>query len=432
MDHGHCLRQLMRLGASVGSLRMVAAFLTGRMMTISINGINGGEKSIVRGSPQGSVLGCLLYCVTTQALTDGLGEPNGAGAVIATPEPVDVEFGDEASGFPMRQDQAATFRFFPDAESDSEDDINFWDTSSQSTGAFNASGPSDVGGEDKAEFKYIDDTTLFEAVDMATAIRHITAARTSEVLPAPFLENGLAEIARRALEIGMKVNVKKTQLLCISPSNGCLTSAAIQPTDDGEPITSNETMKLVGFTFGDVPGVGAHVDAIREEYRRKIWMLFHLREAGIRGWNLFRLYCCYIRSRIEYLSVAYHSMLLKGQAEALEKLHRYAVGVCFGFEVSTRITMADMNIEPLSERRLRRVDAFASKVASNPRFSHWFPIREEGPMLLRNRRVVLETRSRTERRHNGPICYLRRRISWDLYRYLPGIERVLGTKEDLQ
>ena len=411
MDHGHCLRQLMRLGASVGSLRMVAAFLTGRMMTISIYGINGGEKSIVRGSPQGSVLGCLLYCVTTQALTDGLGEPNGAGAVIATPEPVDVEFGDEASGFPMRQDQAATFRFFPDAESDSEDDINFWDTSSQSTGAFNASGPSDVGGEDKAEFKYIDDTTLFEAVDMATAIRHITAARTSEVLPAPFLENGLAEIARRALEIGMKVNVKKTQLLCISPSNGCLTSAAIQPTDDGEPITSNETMKLVGFTFGDVPGVGAHVDAIREEYRRKIWMLFHLREAGIRGWNLFRLYCCYIRSRIEYLSVAYHSMLLKGQAEALEKLHQYAVGVCFGFEVSTRITMADMNIEPLSERRLRRVDAFASKVASNPRFSHWFPIREEGPMLLRNRRVVLETRSRTERRHNGPICYLRRRIN---------------------
>lgn len=194
----------------------------------------------------------------------------------------------------------------------------------------------------------------------------------------------------------MKVTVKKTQLLCISLLNGCLTSAAILPTGDEVQIASTETMKLVGFTFVDAPGVGAHVDEIREEYRRKVWMLFHLREAGIKGSNLFRLYCCYVRLRIEYLSVAYHSMLLKGQAEALEKLHRYAVGVCFGFEVSTRITLANMNIKPLAERRLRRVDAFANKVANNPRFGHWFPIREEGPMPLRSRRAVLETRSRTE------------------------------------
>ena len=63
----------------------------------------------------------------------------------------------------------------------------------------------------------------------------------------------------------------------------------------------------------------------------KVWLLFHLHEAGIKGVNLFRLYCVYIRSRIEYLSAAYHSILLAGQAEALERLHRYAVRVCFGF-----------------------------------------------------------------------------------------------------
>ena len=151
----------------------------------------------------------------------------------------------------------------------------------------------------------------------------------------------------------MKVNVRKTQLLCISPLNGCLTSAAIHPTDTGAPVTSSNTMKLVGFAFGDTPGVGTHVDAICEDYRMRVWMLFHLRGVGIKGWNLFRLYCCYIRSRVEYLSVAYHSMLLKGQAEALEKLHRYAVGVCFGFEVDTGTAMAEQNIETLSERMIR-------------------------------------------------------------------------------
>lgn len=171
------------------------------------------------------------------------------------------------------------------------------------------------------------------------------------------------------------------------------------------------TMKLVDLTFGEEPGAGAHVAAIREDYRMKVWMLFHLREAGIKGMNLFKLYASYIRSRIEYLSVAYHSLLLKGQAEAPERLHRYAVGVCFVFEVGTRTTMMTLNIETLRERRQRRVDSFIGKVAHNPRFGHWFPTREGGTMALRNLRRIQETRSRTERRHNGPLCYIKRRAN---------------------
>ena len=171
---------------------MVSAFLPGRTMTISINSTNGGERPIVRGSPQGSVLGCLLYCVTTQALTDDLGVPSRARNTIGAPEPRAVEFDDETCGFPGRGGEAAALQFFPGATSDSEDDINFWDTSAHSTLSSNASCLSSVAGEDTAEFKYIDDTTLFEAVEMSTAIRHIMAGKTSEVLPAPFLEHGLA------------------------------------------------------------------------------------------------------------------------------------------------------------------------------------------------------------------------------------------------
>ena len=74
MGHAECLRQLRKLGASEGSLALVRAFLENRRMTISINGEKAAVpfKSITRGSPQGSVLGCLLYCVTTQSLTDDL------------------------------------------------------------------------------------------------------------------------------------------------------------------------------------------------------------------------------------------------------------------------------------------------------------------------------------------------------------------------
>lgn len=147
-------------------------------------------------------------------------------------------------------------------------------------------------------------------------------------------------------------------------------------------------MKLVGFTFGDNPTVGPHIEAVHEDFICKVWMLFHLREAGIKGRNLYQLYCCYIRSRIEYLSPAYHSMLLKGHVELLERLHRYALRVCFGFEGDIRDTMIQLGLETLATRRQRRVDKFIAKSAANPQFQHWFPAREGGERYLRSHRRV--------------------------------------------
>ena len=156
----------------------------------------------------------------------------------------------------------------------------------------------------------------------------------------------------------------------------------------------------------------AHVNAIRNDYRAKDWFLFHLREAGIKDQALYKLYCCYLRSRMEYLSAAYHSMLLKGQAEALERLHRYAIGVCFGFNHDIRALMAERGIETLEDRRTRRSDRFITKAAANPTFGHWFPQRPAPSMELRNRREILQTRSRTSRRHNGPLAFLKRRANF--------------------
>ena len=259
-------------------------------------------------------------------------------------------------------------------------------------------------------FKYIDDTTMFEAVNLGTAVKHFTNGATSEVVSPLGLGDGLDIIATGAKEIGMKVNVKKTQLLCISPNNGCLTSAAIS-TEDTEPIVSASSLKLVGFTFGETPNASAHVTSIKISYRRKVWFLSHLRLAGIKGYNLYKLHCCYICSIIEYLSPVFHPMLLKGQAEDLEKLHRHAVRVCFGQEGDIQVVIRDLGIDTLVTRRQRRMDSFIRKAASNPRFIHWFPLQGEINMELRRRRMIAEIRSKTERRHHGPIAYMRRRAN---------------------
>ena len=73
MEHATCLRQLRELGALEGSISLVWAFLEDRKMTIAIAGRKARTPIHTwQGSPQGSVLGCLLYCVATQAITKGL------------------------------------------------------------------------------------------------------------------------------------------------------------------------------------------------------------------------------------------------------------------------------------------------------------------------------------------------------------------------
>ena len=76
MNHAVCLRNLEALGALAGSLSLVRAFLEERTMTISIDGKTPQPVPILRGSPQGSVLGCALYCATTQSLTNRLRAAN--------------------------------------------------------------------------------------------------------------------------------------------------------------------------------------------------------------------------------------------------------------------------------------------------------------------------------------------------------------------
>ena len=259
-------------------------------------------------------------------------------------------------------------------------------------------------------FLYVDDTTLFDHQDVANATLHLTTGTSRAHFQGLPLEQDLGELSERAEDIGMRINEKKTQLLIIGPPNGYLHSGSVVG-PGGETISSVDTMRLVGFTFGSDPGVGAHVSAIVKKFKRKVWMLYHLRDAGFRGRQLYCLYCCYVRTIIEYCSVVYHSMLGAGQETMLEGLHRLAIKICFGFDVPTDETMAENGIESLRDRRIRRCDSFLKKAIRNPMFEHWFPPKDGTRRNLRRRREIQESRATTNRKFNSPLEYLRRRAN---------------------
>ena len=85
LEHQACLKALARRGASNQTLRMVFNFLKGRTMVVR----NGFRESTVRsvngGSPQGTKLGNVLFCLTVE----GIHEDWFAGCLLYTSDAAD-------------------------------------------------------------------------------------------------------------------------------------------------------------------------------------------------------------------------------------------------------------------------------------------------------------------------------------------------------
>ena len=72
LEHDACIEALSNHGASKLSIRIVHAFLKGRTMSARIGSTLSSKKAVNGGSPQGSILGNLLFIVTTDKLSDGI------------------------------------------------------------------------------------------------------------------------------------------------------------------------------------------------------------------------------------------------------------------------------------------------------------------------------------------------------------------------
>ena len=73
MDHSECIKALVEAGVDEGWTRVVQAFLHGRTMSVHINDTISTKRRVPGGAPQGSVLGCYLFCATTDRLSDCMG-----------------------------------------------------------------------------------------------------------------------------------------------------------------------------------------------------------------------------------------------------------------------------------------------------------------------------------------------------------------------
>ena len=367
-------------------------------------------RKLKGGSPQGSILGCFLYCITTQQIS---------GELLEVPDAEDEEEGRP----PDNGAEGGHVEHVPDAVPDAsppgmgilEGAVPGLMNSSSDSGNSDLIEPETANiaeGETRARpntlstFKYIDDTTVVEGV-FSQGIRHIAAESPTEVVDAELLNGLIPKVVERAENIGMRVNCKKTQLLVVAPDNGYQTSTNVSA--KGIPVPALKSIKLLGFVIDNDGGMAGQVEMIKSKFRRRLWTLIHLRRAGVKGSSLYKIYSTLVRPIIEANSVIYHPMLTRGQQSELERLQKTALKLCYGFHLHYAAILDDQELESLETRRVKAVKKFTAKIMTNQRFAgKWLERRAEVDTDIQRRRPFVEKKARTERYRRSPLMNIRR------------------------
>ena len=148
---------------------------------------------------------------------------------------------------------------------------------------------------------YIDNYNTVEKIKITGAQSHTTVHRRELKVLAAKSELQFSRVKDLADEIKMKVNNKKTQILCIHSNKHDRVSSYIRA--DGEEITSGEKLKILGFHFDTQPNAIRHVTEAISSCYNKMWTLRFLKKSGMPGDELLGIYKVIVRAALEYCSV---------------------------------------------------------------------------------------------------------------------------------
>ena len=428
MDHEACLKALREANVEEKVVNVVHAFLYNRKMAVHVHGTVSETCHAPGGSPQGSVLGSYLFCATTDRLSRVEHEDNST--INFEDNGHDTTVDAHESSFdsvpsPIAPPMNHFVPIWDDiSASDSDDDgcINFGvrgsnrrlldstvDSVRASQTVLDQFHDDQEWARPKPTVKaYIDDYNVIEQVRASTALCHISSGKTTYKVHAPGSEKVFSVTKKKSGDIGMIVNDKKTQMLCIHPK-GDQMKTYIRAGED--LIESEATLKILGFTFGSTPDLTKNTESLTSSFNRKLWGLQYLKGAGMKQQDLLATYKSVVRPTAEFDACSFHSMLSQEQSTAIERLQGRAMKIVFGDHVSYRTVVESGHIELLHDRREALVKNFALKAAKNERFESWFPENQEIGHDLRRRERYYIPRLRTERAKKSPIIHMRRLLN---------------------
>ena len=438
MNHWKCLEALAELGASDESIDGVATFLYNRTMSVKIGDAFSSPRHVPGGSPQGSILGNFLFCATTDCFTSirvNVGEEAQSSSLSSLPssssiEPAQVEIQPSSLTTSTSTTRGQFARFAPprslqnpELESSSDEDIYpffrarndpFETTTEDQTmeDTININREA-LTGDELRSMVYIDDFNALERLRITNAPSHITMGKRQITVNAPQTEMLFEEIQQPAGRIGMKVNNKKTQMVCIHPYSSDSITSYIKAGE--QRINSTSELKILGFHFGTEPNAKVHASKLIEKFYNKMWSLRFLKRSGMKKPDLLKVYKTVILPSVEYASVVYHSLIPQYQAEALEAMQKLAMSIIYG-KTRYSLLIENKTIEPLAIRREKAILDFANKASKNERFrAKWFRENQadqvDRGVRSTTRRRYVEANCKTDRMRKNPVQVMIRALN---------------------
>ena len=376
LDFSHCINCLKAKGTSPNLIRIVASFLTGRVMRVKVGSELSGPRPVLGGVPQGSLLGVFLFNLAIdhfETCSD------------------DVEQYDPTDNFRNMTPTAGGPQSNPVPAEPTERDARH-------TTPFRT--------EPLGVSKYVDDIIQSEKLNFDTvqvdgaAVKDKYAVRSG---------NLFHKIAHQAGSIGMVVHNGKTQLLCIAETKAYVPRVHFFDLD-GNRVESQPNMKILGFLFSSDADMSAQVGEIRRKITARIWTLRHLGHLGMSEEDLLKVYRSVILPIHDYCSCVYNSSLTQTQANALERLQAQSLKAIYGYEHSYRALLEKTGLSTLQARRDNRDLKFANKCSQSQRFKSWFPL---NPIARSTRQPLMykEFHARTQRLYKSPLYNMRRRLN---------------------
>lgn len=405
INHQACLDKLASKNASNQSIGMIFAFLNGRKMMVRLGEKLSTSREVTGGSPQGTKLGNLLFCLTiddivheekkagtelegSNNLSPEMAIPHEYRLACSTPKAVlDDSFNPNPYGMRKKTNVIEDTMIVPSLPDQEYDGTDTW------------------------EVGYVDDINVGETLRIEDGIRTISTKKENRIIRSKGCEKMFQVIESNGNKVGLLLNPLKTQLLCFSAAKHLDIQCEINV--GGRMIKSEESLKILGFVFGRTPTVNFHVECMIGKFNRALWLIRHLIRAGLRKDVIVRAYVCMIRPIIEYACNIYGPMLSACLKLRIEGCQKRVLRMIYGYENDYSTLLERAEIITLEDRRKNMFRKFCIRMSKSARFSaKWLPkIDPDSATNLRNSKVYIEFNSRTDRLYRSPIFTMRRELN---------------------
>ena len=154
--------------------------------------------------------------------------------------------------------------------------------------------------------RYIDDGFSLSKINFENSFGFTVTGIVHRVKHAVQSQNIFRHLVRRAEDLGMVVNAKKTTMVCVSDASSYRADAFIYDADQ-DRLGCQDSFKALGMWFSSRPDVSAQVEAVQRGVRSRLWTLRNLKNSGFSEDELVRVYKTIIRPVADYACLLYTS-----------------------------------------------------------------------------------------------------------------------------